>query len=54
MKWILGSKYFTAKIVKLTDIVIHPKTKKGLPVRMVVKAYKLVQINHTSSESFEN
>jgi len=29
MKWILGSKYFTVKIVKLTDIVIHPNTKKG-------------------------
>ena len=28
MKWILGQKYFTAKMVKLIDIVIHPKTKK--------------------------
>ncbi len=43
MKWILGSKYFTAKIVKLTDIVRHPKTKKGLKYSLSV--WELRHIN---------
>ena len=40
MKWILGKKYLTAKTVKLTDIVIHPKTKKGLKYSLSVWEFR--------------
>lgn len=56
MKWILGQKYFAAKMVKFIDIVIHPIAKKRTkmdPCRMGLKTYKLIQNLNTSSETFE-
>ena len=43
MKWILGKKYFGAKMVKLIDIVIHPKTKKEQKSSLAV--WELTHLN---------
>ncbi len=43
MKWILRLKYFTANIVKLIHIVIHPKLKKEQKYSLAV--WELRHIN---------
>ena len=43
MKWVLRLKYFTANIVKLIHIVIHPKLKKEQKYSLAV--WELSHIN---------